>query len=76
MVDDVNADKEALIELQSKLAFQEHTLEDLNQVITHQQQQIDRLAQQVLLLKDKCEALEYAQSQPQGGTEQEKPPHY
>lgn len=70
-------DTDTLIELQSKLAFQEHTLEELNQVITEQQKQIDRLEQQVLLLRDKCEALEDAQSAPQSGAQQqEKPPHY
>ncbi len=40
-----------IIEFETKIAFQEHTLEELNDVITEQQRQIDRLGKDVGALK-------------------------
>lgn len=40
-----------IIELETKIAFQEHMLEELNDVITEQQRQLDRLEKEVGALK-------------------------
>ena len=42
--------QDELIELQSKLAFQEQTLNELNNALVSQQQQIDELRQTVQVL--------------------------
>ncbi|MEW6500022.1 MAG: SlyX family protein [Thermodesulfobacteriota bacterium] len=39
--------EERLIELETRLAFQEKTLEELNEVVTRQQEEIDRLGEEV-----------------------------
>ncbi len=69
----MNADR--LIELETKLAFQEDTLQILNEVVTRQQQQIERLEAQLALLIDRFRQL----SDPPTGNlkpADEKPPHY
>ena len=63
-----------LIEVETKLAFQEHALHELNEVVTHQQKQIEALVCEVQLLKDRLRA---ASPSPVGPLEDEKPPpHY
>lgn len=42
--------EERLIELETRLAFQENTMEELNEVVTRQQQQLDRLEEQLTRL--------------------------
>ncbi|MES2623732.1 MAG: SlyX family protein [Pseudomonadota bacterium] len=65
---------EELIELQTQLAFQEHTIAELNTVLTNQQQQIDFLRLEIKYLKEKFGALE---DKVEVGTPQdERPPHY
>lgn len=63
-----------LIELQTQLAFQEHTIAELNKVLTDQQQQIDMLRIEIRLLKEKCGALE--EKIEVGPPQDERPPHY
>jgi SlyX protein len=71
-MNDANDD---LIELQTQLAFQEHTIAELNTVLINQQQQMDVLRLEVKLLKDKLSTLEDRVEH--GSTPQhEKPPHY
>lgn len=67
-----------LIELQTQLAFQEHTVAELNQVLVNQQKQMDMLRQEVRALKEKMEALEDRVEQGAGAAAEqyEKPPHY
>lgn len=63
-----------LVELETRIAFQEHTLHALNEVVTHQQQQIDVLVREIQTLKDRLRA---AAPSPVGSLEDEKPPpHY
>ena len=71
MVDDP---KTQIVELETRLAFQEHTLQALNDVVTHQQQQIEALVRDIQALKDR---LRSAAPSPVGPLEDEKPPpHY
>ncbi len=66
--------EERLIQLEEKLAHQEHMVHGLNEVICHQQKQIDQL-------ESLCEHLiEKVKSIPEMGAashaEDEVPPHY
>jgi SlyX protein len=65
---------EELIELQTQLAFQEHTIAELNDVVTNQQKQLDLLRLELKMLREKLGDLEVrVETGPPG---QEKPPHY
>ena len=64
-----------IIELQSKLQFQEDTLQKLDDVIVRQSQQIDQLISLVRKLDDKVEQLSHERDNP-GSAIDEKPPHY
>lgn len=63
-----------LIELQTQLAFQEHTIAELNGVLTDQQKQIDILRLEIKLLKEKFGTLE--EKIDAGPPQDERPPHY
>ena len=63
-----------MIELQTKLAHQEHTIAALNEALTGQQAQIARLEQLVTALTDRVKAL--SESAPGGDGGHEVPPHY
>lgn len=66
-------------DLQSRLAFQEQTLADLNDVVARQTEQIDRLEQQLRALAGKYRDLREAVEQaPEGDSPlaDERPPHY
>lgn len=67
---------EALVELQSQLAFQEHTIEQLNSVLVKQQKQMDGLLLEIRHLKEKLGSLEDRVEQGGGSARDEKPPHY
>jgi len=63
-----------IINLESKLAFQDETINELNEVITDQQQQLDQLREEIRLLN--LRIVSVAES---SGTTEEKeppPPHY
>jgi len=63
-----------IIDLESKLAFQDETINELNEVITDQQQQLDQLREDIRLL-----SLRIASVAESSGTTEEKeppPPHY
>ena len=66
--------EDRIAELESKLAFQDHTIEQLNTVVTQQQQQIDQLLLVVEELKQRIESLREATVIPQA--EEKPPPHY
>jgi SlyX protein len=66
-----------LAELQSQLAFQEHTVQSLNDALAVQQQEILLLRQQLALLKQRQdEHSAQLDTVHGGGLGQEKPPHY
>jgi SlyX protein len=65
--------KEEIIDIQSRLAFQEDALTELNRVAVRQQQEIRELKQQIKELKEGLKSV--AASIP-GRGEEEPPPHY
>jgi SlyX protein len=62
-----------LVDLQTRLAFQDQAISELNEVITDQQQQIDRLREELRLAGDKLKVLEESV---EISAPDEKPPHY
>jgi SlyX protein len=66
---------DALVALESQVAFQEHTIEQLNEVLISQQRQLDGLRLELRLLKEKFAALE-DRVEHSGSAIDEKPPHY
>ena len=67
---------EQLIELQTRIVFQEDTLQQLNEVVTQQDQDIRQLQQQVKLLAKRLEDALYTQEQSTAKIIDERPPHY
>ena len=66
-----------LIDLQTRLAFQEETINQLNEVVTDQQARIDRLRQEVQWLGARYqEVLDAMEAGEPGASLSEKPPHY
>ena len=63
-----------IVDLQTRLAFQDGLLEELNQIITGQQKQIDRLETAVNALKAQLESLQHTQLMQLG--DEPPPPHY
>lgn len=69
--------KEQIYELQSQLAFQEELLDQLNAIVSRQQQQIDLMQQELSLYASKL--LEFNERLAEGHRHdqlEEKPPHY
>lgn len=67
-------DIERLIELETKLAYQEDTIQQLNDVVCRQQNQIDILLEKCDLLISKTKEL--ADKLPDDFDDNERPPHY
>lgn len=63
-----------LTDLEIHLMHQEHTIEELNEVIVRQQQAIDRLSLEVEQIKGQLRAM--APSDIKSPSEEEPPPHY
>ncbi|OUR64720.1 hypothetical protein A9Q79_05310 [Methylophaga sp. 42_25_T18] len=63
-----------IIDLQTRIAFQDGLLEELNQVITSQQQQITRLEMAMGVMKSQIQTMQSAQSE--GEQVEPPPPHY
>lgn len=66
--------EEAIIELQTKLSFQEDLLESLNQVVIDQQNQIAKLQRTVESMIGQMDSIQSAMQD--NGSRQEIPPHY
>jgi len=72
----MNGFSDELIELQTRIAFQEDSINQLNQVITKQDADILQLQHQMRLLAKRIDELSLVQA---GGGEEitnERPPHY
>jgi len=69
--------EERLEVLESRLAFQEHTLESLNQVITRQDRELVELKQGLAEVSARLKDFDAASSsEGAAGTGHEIPPHY
>ena len=62
-----------IVELQTRIAFQDGVIEELNQVVTRQHQQLDRLQRQMDKLDQQVTNLNQASP---AGQADEPPPHY
>ena len=67
-------DEDRLIKIETKLAFQEHTIKELNDVLYDQQKQIDQLESTCKDLVDRINGL--SEDIGEVKTNEEKPPHY
>lgn len=66
--------EERIVELETRLAFQEEVIHHLNQTVSDQQRQVDTLMQTVEMLKQRLQSLSPS---PVGSGEPEPPPpHY
>lgn len=63
-----------LVELETKVAFQEQTIETLNGVVTRLQDELDRLAREVAALKAQLRTV--APSLVADRADEKPPPHY
>ena len=61
-------------DLETRVAFQERTIEELNAMITAQWEKIDRLSRRYDRLKDEFD--EIAASRPNPSASEPPPPHY
>jgi SlyX protein len=65
-----------LIELQTRIAYQEDTITQLNTVVTQQDATILQLQQQMRLLAKRIDELSFTQGDGSEEITHERPPHY
>ena len=66
-----------IVELQQQIAFQEQTIDTLNEVVSQQQQDLTRLDRALALLAQQMASLQQAADAGQGSAEaHQPPPHY
>jgi SlyX protein len=65
-----------LIELQTRIAYQEDTINQLNHVITKQDADILQLQHQMRLLAKRIDELSFTQGDGSEEITNERPPHY
>ena len=65
---------ELVVDLQSRLLFQEDAIQKLDEIIVRQATTIDRLLERVNALESQVDGLKYEKEQERAGTE--RPPHY
>lgn len=68
--------EDRLVNIETKIAFQEDTVEELNKVIYQQQQQLERLEAICASLVNHIRDLRETISENPAVAENEKPPHY
>ena len=66
--------QEKLIDLESRIAFQEESIDTLSRTISDQQKQIDHLSLEIVRLLDLLEDL--TPSPPESSEQEPPPPHY
>ena len=65
---------ERITELETRLIFQDDVIEKLNEVVTNQQQQLDKITRELLDLRAQIKSLE--PSNVASDKEETPPPHY
>lgn len=73
---DIDTLTKDMVELQNQMAFQEDTVEALNDAIAAQQIEISLLKRQLELLKQRQDEQGPSNDQPGEATVDERPPHY
>lgn len=66
--------EDRLVEIETKMAFQENIIKDLSDAVYSQQKQIDALNKTIKQLVDQIEGS--SDISPRGNLKDEKPPHY
>jgi len=66
--------EEQIVELETKLSFQEHLIQELNEALTHQQQQLDILQHKLDTVREQMQAGLSDEIRPV--SEEVPPPHY
>lgn len=66
--------EQRITELESQLAFQEHTVASLNEIVTRQQGQIDLLQEQLRHLATQIKQVADSMNRP--SQDEPPPPHY
>ncbi len=66
--------QETIVDLQSRLAFQEDSLEAVNLTVVRQQSEIEVMKREIVRLKERLEDIRESQCSEDGGVE--LPPHY
>lgn len=74
----MTSNEDQMVELQSQLAFQEDTLQALNEIVIRQQQRMDALEQELTLHREKLAELVETLSERASpvAAADERPPHY
>jgi SlyX protein len=60
-----------IIELETRISYQDHIIQELNEVVTRQQQQIDRLEKSLKQMSEHMKAINPARPE-----DETLPPHY
>jgi len=68
--------QDEITKLQTTLAFQEHTISELNEALLSQQKQIDLLRLELRLLQERLADLEAGGELKARSAAEERPPHY
>lgn len=66
--------EDRLIDLETRMAFQEDTIATLDEVVTRQQRQLDDMNRKIAVLTDRVERREGASEVEDPGND--RPPHY
>ena len=66
--------EDSIIDLQSRIAHQEHTIAELNDALASQQTQISDMEAKIVALTDRVRAL--SDAAPAADSGDERPPHY
>jgi SlyX protein len=70
------SDADNIVDLQSQVAFQEQTIDELDKVVQKQQDQIDILTKKFDLMLKRLEQMQQDQEVEPFNPFTEKPPHY
>ena len=66
---------EDVVELQTRIQFQEDIIQKLDEVVIQQDKRMDKLLRRVMELEDRVEQLAFERNNP-ADPAAEKPPHY